>query len=159
MIESSARSSQLPTGTVTFLFTDIEGSTRLVQELGDRYADLLSEHCSILRASIADANGIELGTEGDSFFAVFADAADAVSATTAAQRELDRHVWPADARSTSFGVISKARLAEGKKFWYPPSRLAGTNPTPPGPGPTRPSALTRRPMRRSPPFDIATYLP
>ncbi|HYX10956.1 MAG TPA: adenylate/guanylate cyclase domain-containing protein, partial [Candidatus Acidoferrum sp.] len=98
MIESSARSSQLPTGTVTFLFTDIEGSTRLVQELGDRYADLLSEHCSILRASIADANGIELGTEGDSFFAVFADAADAVSATTAAQRELDRHVWPADAR-------------------------------------------------------------
>jgi len=79
---------------VTFLFTDIEGSTRLVQELGDRYRDLLDDHCRILRAAIGDAHGIELGTEGDSFFAVFPNAADAVAATATAQRRIAAHEWP-----------------------------------------------------------------
>jgi predicted ATPase/class 3 adenylate cyclase len=87
----------LPTGTVTFLFTDIEGSTRLLQTLGDRYGDLLDEHCRIMRTAIGDANGIEVGTEGDSFFAVFPSAADAVTATIAAQRQLATHDWPESA--------------------------------------------------------------
>jgi predicted ATPase/class 3 adenylate cyclase len=87
----------LPTGTVTFLFTDIEGSTRLVQQSGDRWADLLAEHCQIMRGAIRDARGVEIGTEGDSFFAVFSNAADAVAATTQAQRALAEHRWPADA--------------------------------------------------------------
>jgi predicted ATPase/class 3 adenylate cyclase len=87
----------LPTGTVTFLFTDIEGSTHLVEELGEAYRDLLGEHCRILRGAISDARGIELGTEGDSFFAVFSTAPDAVAATAAAQRALADHRWPGGA--------------------------------------------------------------
>ena len=59
---------QLPTGTVTFLFTDIEGSTLLVQELGDRWADLLTRHDEILRSAIAKGDGTEVSTEGDAIF-------------------------------------------------------------------------------------------
>ncbi|TMF34382.1 MAG: adenylate/guanylate cyclase domain-containing protein [Chloroflexi bacterium] len=91
------RATTLPTGTVTFLFTDIEGSTRLVQDLGDQYGNLLADHCRILRDAIERADGIELGTEGDSFFAVFPSAVDAVAASAAAQRELAGHGWPGDA--------------------------------------------------------------
>jgi predicted ATPase/class 3 adenylate cyclase len=87
--------SRLPTGTVTFLFTDIEGSTKLVRALGDAYADVLAEHCRILRGAIADHDGTELGTEGDSFFAVFPSSAGALAATAAAQRALAAGRWPA----------------------------------------------------------------
>ena len=62
---------ELPTGTVTFLFTDIEGSTRLIQELGDRYRDVQDRHTAILRQAIAEHDGVEVRTEGDSFFAAF----------------------------------------------------------------------------------------
>jgi predicted ATPase/class 3 adenylate cyclase len=85
---------ELPTGTVTFLFTDIEGSTRLVQELGQRYGELLEDHCRIVRDAIAEAGGTEVSTEGDSFFAAFRSAPSAVGATVAAQRELAAHAWP-----------------------------------------------------------------
>jgi predicted ATPase/class 3 adenylate cyclase len=85
---------QLPTGTVTFLFTDIEGSTRLVQNLGDAYEELLAEHCRIMRGAIAEAGGTEVGTEGDSFFAVFPSATAGVAATVAAQRALAEADWP-----------------------------------------------------------------
>jgi class 3 adenylate cyclase len=61
---------ELPTGTVTFLFTDIEGSTRLLQEYGDAYGDLLAEHRTVLRAAFARHSGVEVGAEGDSFFVV-----------------------------------------------------------------------------------------
>ncbi len=84
----------LPTGTVTFLFTDIEGSTRLVQDLGDRYRDLLADHCRIIRDAILRAEGTEVGTEGDSFFAVFPSASRAIAATVEAQRALADHDWP-----------------------------------------------------------------
>jgi predicted ATPase/class 3 adenylate cyclase len=84
----------LPTGTVTFLFTDIEGSTKLVQALGTEYTALLAEHCRILRGAIAEQAGTELGTEGDSFFAVFDSAAAALRATAAAQRGLMDGRWP-----------------------------------------------------------------
>ena len=84
----------IPTGTVTFLFTDIEGSTQLLNRLGDRYVDLLAEHHGILRTVIAKYDGYEVGTEGDAFFIAFARAADAIAAAGAAQKELFEHQWP-----------------------------------------------------------------
>jgi predicted ATPase/class 3 adenylate cyclase len=84
----------LPTGTVTFLFTDIEGSTRLLQELGDRYAAVRDEHAAILRRAVAEAGGVEVSTEGDSFFVAFARPQAAVRAAVAAQRGLAAHDWP-----------------------------------------------------------------
>jgi predicted ATPase/class 3 adenylate cyclase len=102
----------LPKGIVTFLFTDIEGSTRLVQALGERYDDLLGEHCRILRSSIAEAGGTEISTEGDSFFAVFERPADALAATLAAQRALAAEPWPdgADVRVRMGLHTGEARL-------------------------------------------------
>jgi predicted ATPase/class 3 adenylate cyclase len=94
MRSSTSPGTALPTGTVTFLFTDIEGSTRLVQELGEQWDDLLGEHCQIIRGAIAETHGIEVGTEGDSFFAVFPNAIDAVAATARAQQALAEHPWP-----------------------------------------------------------------
>jgi predicted ATPase/class 3 adenylate cyclase len=84
----------LPTGTVTFLFTDIEGSTRLLQDLGDRYGPVRDAHAAILRRAIRDGHGVEVSTEGDSFFAAFASPAAAVRAAVAAQRGLAGHRWP-----------------------------------------------------------------
>jgi predicted ATPase/class 3 adenylate cyclase len=84
----------LPVGTVTFLFTDIDGSTRLVQELGDRFGSVLETHHAILRRAISAHHGIEVSTEGDAFFAVFASPMAAVNATVAAQRELGATEWP-----------------------------------------------------------------
>jgi predicted ATPase/class 3 adenylate cyclase len=78
----------LPLGTVTFLFTDIEGSTRLLQELGAEYADLLADHRRTLREEFARHGGIEVGTEGDSFFVAFAKASDALAAAAAAREAL-----------------------------------------------------------------------
>jgi class 3 adenylate cyclase len=71
----------LPTGTVTFLFTDIEGSTRLVETLGpEEYGQLLERHRAALRAAFEEHGGIEVGTEGDSFFVVFDRPTAAVAA-------------------------------------------------------------------------------
>ena len=84
----------LPTGTVTFLFTDIEGSTRLMQELGDRYVQAQLAHHEILRKAFNSGDGRELRTEGDSFFCVFKSARDACSAAANAQRDLASHAWP-----------------------------------------------------------------
>jgi len=81
-------------GTVTFLFTDIEGSTRLLQELGDQYADLLLEQRRILRDTFKEWNGREIDTAGDSFFVAFDRARDAVAAAVTAQRNLAQHPWP-----------------------------------------------------------------
>jgi predicted ATPase/class 3 adenylate cyclase len=89
---------ELPTGTVTFLFTDIEGSTRLLQGLGERWQPVLEDHNRFLRHAIRDAGGIDLRTEGDAFFAVFQSAPAAVAAVAAAQRALAAHPWPEDAQ-------------------------------------------------------------
>jgi predicted ATPase/class 3 adenylate cyclase len=88
---------ELPTGTVTFLFTDIEGSTRLLQELGDGYSAVLDEHAAIAREAISHCGGVEFGTEGDSFFAAFRTAAEAVSAAVAMQRNLSAKEWSGEA--------------------------------------------------------------
>jgi class 3 adenylate cyclase len=87
---------ELPTGTVTFLFTDIEGSTNLARTLGDRWPSVLEEHHAILRTAIHEVGGTEVRTEGDAFFAVFASAVDAVAACAEAQRTLAKHPWPPD---------------------------------------------------------------
>src|SRR5215510_2258502 len=74
----------LPTGTVTFLFTDIEGSTRLLQHLGDRYAAVLREHQALLRQAFTEHGGVEIDTAGDGFFVAFPTAPAAVAAAVAA---------------------------------------------------------------------------
>jgi YVTN family beta-propeller protein len=89
--------SELPAGTVTFLFTDIEGSTQLLKELGPRYAEALAEHQRILRDAFAAHGGREVDTQGDSFFVAFGRAKDAVAAAADAQRDLAAHLWPAGA--------------------------------------------------------------
>ncbi|MFL5930284.1 MAG: adenylate/guanylate cyclase domain-containing protein, partial [Gaiellaceae bacterium] len=78
----------LPGGTVTFLFTDIEGSTRLLQEHGERYAELLSEHRRVLREAFAHHGGVEVDTQGDAFFVAFARASDAIAAAFDGQAAL-----------------------------------------------------------------------
>src|SRR4029077_3697224 len=78
----------LPTGTVTLLFTDIEGSTRLVQELGNRYGELLSEHRRALRSAFQRHAGVEVDTQGDAFLYAFSKATDAVAAALEGQKAL-----------------------------------------------------------------------
>jgi class 3 adenylate cyclase len=85
---------ELPSGTVTFLFSDIEESTRLLRELGERWEEALTAHNRILREAFAEAGGREVDRQGDAFFAVFARARDAVAAAAAAQRALAAHEWP-----------------------------------------------------------------
>jgi predicted ATPase len=80
--------SELPSGTVTFLFTDIEGSTRLLEVLGERYPAALSEHRRVLRESVAAHRGVEVDTQGDAFFVAFARATDAIAAAQEAQARL-----------------------------------------------------------------------
>jgi predicted ATPase/class 3 adenylate cyclase len=79
---------ELPTGTVTFLFTDIEGSTRLLEELGDSYAEALAGYRQVLRKAFADHGGAEVDTQGDAFFVAFTRASDAVAAAAGGQRAL-----------------------------------------------------------------------
>src|SRR5262252_6002135 len=85
----------LPTGTVTFLFTDIEGSTALLQRLGDRrYAEVLAEHQRLLRDAFAKGNGQETDAQGDAFLVAFSRARDAVATAVAAQKALTQQAWP-----------------------------------------------------------------
>jgi class 3 adenylate cyclase len=85
---------ELPTGTVTFLFTDIEGSTRLLQCLGERYPAVWEQHQRLLREAFQAWNGREVDTQGDAFCVAFSRAADAVEAAAAAQRALATYRWP-----------------------------------------------------------------
>ena len=94
---------ELPRGTVTLLFTDMEGSTRLLQQLGERYTDLLEEYRQLLRAAFQRWNGNVVDTQGDAFFVAFARATDAVSGAVAAQRALASHCWPE-------GVVVRVRM-------------------------------------------------
>jgi class 3 adenylate cyclase len=79
---------ELPSGTVTFLFTDIEGSTRLAQTLGYQWVDVLAEHRRTLREIFTRHEGVEVDTQGDSFFVAFERASDGVGAASEAQDEL-----------------------------------------------------------------------
>lgn len=93
----------LPTGTVTLLFTDIEGSTHLVQQLGERYPQALSACRHLLRTAFQHHHGQEVDTQGDSFFVAFARASDAIAASVEAQRVLATYDWPE-------GVIVPVRM-------------------------------------------------
>jgi len=95
MIEGSGiESRDLPGGTVTFLFTDIEGSTKLLDQLGMNYAQLLADHNRILRDVLEKHFDREIDTQGDSFFVSFPRASDAVAAVVKIQRTLAEHSWP-----------------------------------------------------------------
>jgi DNA-binding NarL/FixJ family response regulator/class 3 adenylate cyclase len=84
----------LPTGTVTFLFTDVEGSTALLRHLKDGYAEVLAKHEQLLRDAVEAANGQEFGTQGDAVFFVFRNPKDAVLAAVEARRALEAAEWP-----------------------------------------------------------------
>ena len=91
----------LPSGTVTFVFSDIEGSTALLKQLGDRYGDVLSDHRRLMRECFTERGGVEIDTQGDAFFFAFPRARDAVAAAVEAQRAHAEHEWPEGARSGS----------------------------------------------------------
>jgi class 3 adenylate cyclase len=84
----------LPSGTITLLFSDIEGSTALLRRLGPAYEALLAEHRRLLRVAFAEAGGEEVETRGDSFLVAFSSARAAVEGAVAAQRTLAAHTWP-----------------------------------------------------------------
>jgi class 3 adenylate cyclase len=84
----------LPSGTVTFVFSDIEGSTALVKRLGDRYGEVLSDHRRLMREALGAHGGVEIDTQGDAFFFAFARARDAVAAAVEAQRAHAAQAWP-----------------------------------------------------------------
>ncbi|HLM92436.1 MAG TPA: adenylate/guanylate cyclase domain-containing protein, partial [Gaiellaceae bacterium] len=86
--------SELPSGVVTFLFTDIEGSTRLVKHFRDRYEEVLTDHQRLLRAAFAAHSGHEVDTQGDSFFVAFSSARDALMAAIDGQLALLSYPWP-----------------------------------------------------------------
>ena len=88
----------LPAGTVSFLFSDIEGSTRLLQQLGDAWGAVLAQHRRLLREAVATTEGREVDNQGDAFFFVFGRARDATAAATAGQRALVEHAWPENAQ-------------------------------------------------------------
>lgn len=85
---------ELPSGLVTFMFTDIEGSTRLARMLGDSYGPVLGAHRAAVRTALSDFGGVEMFTEGDSFFVAFSNAESALAASVAAQHRLCAHDWP-----------------------------------------------------------------
>ena len=86
--------SGLPSGTVTFVFSDIEGSTSLLKVLGDRYRDVLSGHRRLMRGCFSTRGGVEIDTQGDAFFFAFPRARDAILAAVEAQRLHASHEWP-----------------------------------------------------------------
>src|SRR5215471_4757101 len=84
---------ELPTGTITLLFTDMEGSTSLLEQLGEHYPDVLAEYRSLLCTAFHAYDGHEVDTRGDAFFVAFARASDAISAAVEMQRALFAHAW------------------------------------------------------------------
>src|SRR5260370_356884 len=106
----------LPAGTITLLFTDIEGSTHLLQQLGDRYANLLTEYRHLLRTAFDEYHGHEGDTQGDAIFAAFARASGAFLARVAAQRALAGDSCPAAATvGARMGLLTgePSRVSDG----------------------------------------------
>ena len=102
--------SDLPTGTVTFLFTDVEGSTRLLRELGaEAYADALAEHRRVVREACAARGGVEVDTQGDAFFVAFPSAPEAIEAAGEAQLALS--VGPIRVRMSDPEIIREIQEA------------------------------------------------
>jgi class 3 adenylate cyclase len=124
--EDPRRRTPLPTGTLTLLFSDLEGSTRLLERLGDDFSDVLDEHRRIVRHAVGEHDGHEVRTAGDGFFVVFACAANALRAVVAVQRA---HAWTAWPDGLSVRVrmglhTGKARVAEEDYFGLDVHRAA-----------------------------------
>ncbi|HEU0303806.1 MAG TPA: adenylate/guanylate cyclase domain-containing protein, partial [Gaiellaceae bacterium] len=111
-------SAELPVGTVTFLFTDIEGSTQLLKQLGgEGYAEALDDHRRILRDAFTEHGGHEIDTQGDSFFVAFRRAKDAVSCAIACQRGLAGHAWPDSAElRVRMGIHTGEPAVGGERY-------------------------------------------
>ncbi|HVL65185.1 MAG TPA: AAA family ATPase [Actinomycetota bacterium] len=117
--------------TLTFLFTDIEGSTKLLRSTGDAYGEIVADHHRILRDAIARGGGTEVGTEGDAFFAVFESAPGAVLAAASAQKELQGHAWPGGLEpKVRMGLHTGEALAVGDNYGgidvHRAARIAGS---------------------------------
>lgn len=110
--DQGAGRGEAPAGTVTLLFTDIEGSTKLLQQLGDDYSLLQAEHQRIIRAACRAWDGYEVDTQGDSFFFSFQRAADAVAAAVEAQRQLAEVSSQRSVASSQRSVVS-SQMADG----------------------------------------------
>jgi len=111
------RAASLPTGQLTFVFTDIEGSTRLLAALGPRYVEIHAEHQALVRAAIARHDGVEVSTEGDSFFVVFRDAAQAALAAAEMTTAVAEHQWPEDGRvRIRIGIHSGTAVLGGEGY-------------------------------------------
>src|SRR3990172_8119307 len=95
--DTGSMSRQLPTGTVTYLFTDIEGSTTMAEALAERWPPVLARHREIVRQALGAQGGAEVLTEGDGFFAVFTSASAGLAAAAQAQRDLAAEPWPPEA--------------------------------------------------------------
>jgi YVTN family beta-propeller protein len=109
--------SDMPTGAVTFLFTDIEGSTRLVKQLRDRYGEVLHVHQHLLRGAFEAHRGYEVDTQGDSFFVAFASARDALLAAVEGQLALASHPWPEGvAIKVRMGLHTGQAVATGNRY-------------------------------------------
>lgn len=108
----------LPEGTVTFLFSDVEGSTRLAKSLGDaRWAGLLEDHRSLLRRAFAEHGGHEVNTQGDAFLVVFARPTDAIAAALVIQRSVEAHSWPDDGRlRVRLGLHTGEAVVRGRDY-------------------------------------------
>ncbi len=109
---------ELPSGTVTFLFTDIEGSTRLLAELGrQRFSDLMGEHSRLLRAAFAAHAGEVIDTQGDSFFVAFRTSVDAIAAAVATQRALAASPWPVErGLRVRMGIHTGEAIVAGERY-------------------------------------------
>ena len=110
--------SELPDGTVTFLFTDVAGSTALLKRHGDVYPELLETQERLLRDAFENYSGREIDTQGDSFFVAFSRAGDAVAAVADAQRALAAHPWPGGAHvRVRMGLhTSEPQVGEARYF-------------------------------------------
>lgn len=108
----------LPAGTVTFVFSDVEGSTELLKRLGDGYATLIADHRSIVRETFGAHGGVEIDAQGDAFFFAFARARDAATAAVEAQRRHAEHDWPNQER---------VRVRMGSTRVSPPSARRATS--------------------------------
>jgi class 3 adenylate cyclase len=106
----------LPAGTVTFVFTDIEGSTHLLQQLGDRYADVLEVHNELIAVAFTGTGGVLFGSQGDALFAAFADPVGAVVGGLDAQRALRSHPWDGHEVRVRMGIHTGEAVVRGGTY-------------------------------------------
>ena len=109
---------ELPTGTVTLMFTDLEGSTGLIRKLGDRYGEVLDDHRRLLRAVAAQHGGAEVDTSGDGQFIAFPSARDGLAAAVAAQRAVAGHDWPDDAAVLTRMALHTSEPRRGEEGYH-----------------------------------------